>query len=56
MLLPIPGKGNAKEKAKEPARPAARQRKAGRAWRACIFTKIKEVTVTFWQGRLLEPL
>jgi DNA end-binding protein Ku len=29
MLLPIPGKGNAKEKAKEPARPAARQRKAG---------------------------
>jgi DNA end-binding protein Ku len=33
MLLPIGGKGTAKEaakeKAKEPARPAARQRKAG---------------------------
>ena len=29
MLLPIAGKGPAKEKVKEPARPAARQRKAG---------------------------
>jgi DNA end-binding protein Ku len=29
MLLPIAGKGTAKEKAKEPAKPAARQRKAG---------------------------
>lgn len=29
MLLPIAGKGNSKDKAKEPTRPAARQRKAG---------------------------
>jgi DNA end-binding protein Ku len=29
MLLPIAGKGTAKEKAKEPAKPAARLRKAG---------------------------
>jgi DNA end-binding protein Ku len=29
MLLPIAGKGTAKEKEKEPAKPAARQRKAG---------------------------
>jgi DNA end-binding protein Ku len=29
MLLPIAGKGTAKEKAKEPARPVTRQRKAG---------------------------
>jgi DNA end-binding protein Ku len=29
MLLPIAGKGTAKEKAKEPVRPVARQRKTG---------------------------